>query len=107
MSDSEVFEQIGVILRDRLRVTRQAEWQHELVRDLQLDSVQQLGLIVELENHFEVCFDAADEQGIVTMRDLVERIVSRRNRIVAASNPSEPQQGAPGSAADAALEKLG
>ena len=32
-----------------------------LFRDLELDSIQQLTFVVELENHFKICFDEGDE----------------------------------------------
>lgn len=50
----------------------------DLVADLELDSLQQLTLVVELENHFRICFEPEDEQGVATVRDLMNVIDARR-----------------------------
>jgi len=44
---------------------------------LQLDSLKQLTLVVELENHFRVRFDSGDEEGLETVGDIV-RLIGRR-----------------------------
>lgn len=36
-----------------------------------LDSVQRLTLVVALEDHFEVCFDPEEENGLVSLEDVV------------------------------------
>lgn len=36
-----------------------------------LDSVQRLTLVVALEDHFEVCFDPEEEDGLATLNDVV------------------------------------
>lgn len=46
----------------------------DILGDLQLDSIQQFTLIVELENHFRIAFSSGDEQGIATIADVVELI---------------------------------
>jgi acyl carrier protein len=43
----------------------------ELVADLALDSIQQLDLVVELENHFRVALEIEGDDGIRTVGDLV------------------------------------
>jgi hypothetical protein len=48
-----------------------------VLHDLQLDSIQQLTLVVELENHFEVCFDPGDESGIETVHDVMDLVAAR------------------------------
>jgi acyl carrier protein len=45
-----------------------------LVEDLRLDSVGILTLAVEVEDHFRICLDAADEAAIRTVGDL-ERVL--------------------------------
>lgn len=42
-----------------------------------LDSVQRLSLVVALEDHFSICFEADDEEGARTLDDVV-RIVQTR-----------------------------
>ena len=36
-----------------------------------LDSVQRLSLVVAIEDHFEICFDPEDEEGVQTLDDVV------------------------------------
>ena len=48
-----------------------------LFQDLELDSIQQLTLVVELENHFRIRFDDADEAGIETVGDVVNLLAKR------------------------------
>ena len=45
-----------------------------LVEDLDLDSLKLLTLAVEVENHFQICLDEADEAAIETVADLVRTI---------------------------------
>jgi acyl carrier protein len=48
-----------------------------LVADLALDSIQQIDLLVELENHFAVALDV-DDDGIETLGDLAACIERAR-----------------------------
>lgn len=48
-----------------------------LVEDLELDSIRLLTLAVEVENHFRVALEPEDEEGIVTVADLVETVRHR------------------------------
>jgi acyl carrier protein len=43
----------------------------ELVADLALDSIEQLDLIVEIENHFEVQLELNEDEEIRTVGELV------------------------------------
>lgn len=49
----------------------------DLVEDLKLDSLDQLALVVELENHFRICIEPSDEASLSTLRDVVA-LVERR-----------------------------
>lgn len=51
-----------------------------LFRDLELDSIQQLTFVVELENHFRICFDEGDDAGIETIGDVVDAVSERLER---------------------------
>ncbi len=48
-----------------------------LVETLRLDSVRMLTLVAELENHFAVCLEEGDEQGLITVADLVALLERR------------------------------
>jgi len=80
MTEIEILEGVREVIRDELRWNvpmAQVERETSLVRDLQLDSLNQLTLVVELENRFRVRFDAGDEEGLETIGDLV-RLIERR-----------------------------
>lgn len=75
--------QIARILREQLAVEVPLDAETDLLVDLQLDSVQQLTLIVELENHFRVCFDPGDEAGLSTLgsvAELLQRLCEEESR---------------------------
>jgi acyl carrier protein len=52
-----------------------------LVTDLELDSIQQLELVVELENHFAIELEPDEGQEIVTIGDLVAWIDRSRGAV--------------------------
>ena len=64
---------------DRISATRQFEFGKQLVADLALDSIQQLELIVELENHFEIALEIEGDDGIRTVGELVACIDRARS----------------------------
>ncbi|PID37911.1 MAG: acyl carrier protein [Proteobacteria bacterium] len=70
-----IIAEIKRLLRESCRVDAEALGPAtDLLADLQLDSVQRMTLVVELENRFEICFDAGDEAGLRTVSDVAERI---------------------------------
>lgn len=71
-------QRIAQLLRDRLGVQRAVDAHSDLVCELQLDSMQRLTLVVELENTFEVCFDAEDEHELRSVDDLARAIARKR-----------------------------
>jgi len=48
---------------------------HELVADLELDSMTLVVLLVSLENRFRVALPRADSQTLRTVRDVVDGVV--------------------------------
>ena len=77
MSDREtVLREIGTVLETHLSIQGVDEHTH-LFRDLELDSVQQLTLVVEVENHFKICFDEGDESGIESVGDVADAVTRR------------------------------
>ena len=77
MTELEILEGVREVIRDELRLNMPVTPSTNLVRDLQLDSLKQLTLVVELENRFQVRLDAGDEEGLETLEDVV-RLVQRR-----------------------------
>ena len=78
MNQSSVFDELRRLLRERLRVEREIAPATDLVADLALDSIKQLELLVELENHFNVCLEAEADQEVLTIADLVAWIERAR-----------------------------
>ncbi len=48
-----------------------------LAEALELDSIRMLTLVVELENHFDICLEEGDEEGVETVGDLVAVLLLR------------------------------
>jgi acyl carrier protein len=74
MSRDQILRGVQDILRQRLAVERPVREEHQLIADLALDSMKQLTLVVELENHFAICFSPGAEQGVETVGDVVALI---------------------------------
>jgi len=74
----EVLSEIRRVVRDELGVTREVRAEDDLVRDLQLDSVGLLTLVVGLEDRFRIALAEEDAAGVRTVRDLAALVTSRR-----------------------------
>ena len=68
---NETLTELERLLRERLRYTGDLTGETRLVADLALDSIQQLDLIVELENHFAIALEIESDEGIRTVGQLV------------------------------------
>ena len=77
MSDEQILDGVRQVMRQHLQVRGPLEPGTDVLRDLNLDSVQRLTLIVELENHFRICFDPGDAEGVSTLLDVVALIRDR------------------------------
>ena len=77
MTEHQILEGVQEVIRDHLQMQSPVGNETHLFRDLQLDSLKQLTLVVELENHFRVRLDAGDEEGLETIGDVV-RVIDRR-----------------------------
>lgn len=76
LNRERVLTDVRHVLKTHLRIDDVDESTH-LFRDLELDSIQQLTFVVELENHFELCFDEGDEADIQTIGDVVDHVSAR------------------------------
>lgn len=74
MKRADILGVVRRVIRQDLECEVLVEEPSSILGDLQLDSLQRLTLAVELENHFEICFDLEDEQGLSTIGDLVDLI---------------------------------
>jgi acyl carrier protein len=77
MTRAEIFERLQRIVRDALGDATPITPDTDLLGDLQLDSVKQLELIVEIENEFEICFEPEEEQGLATFAELAALVEKR------------------------------
>lgn len=75
--EGEVVAEIRRILGEELEWKGAVEPSHDLLKDLQLDSLGLTVLAVGLENRFRVKLSEDDSVGIVTVADLA-RLVSTR-----------------------------
>ncbi len=76
MPRAEILERVLRVFADELKIEGLTEDTH-LLRDLKLDSIQQLTLVVELENRFRVAFGTGDETGIERVSDVVDLLERR------------------------------
>ena len=76
MPRAEILAGVRKVFADELKIEALTEETH-LVRDLKLDSIQQLTLVVELENRFRVAFGQGDETGIERVGDVVDLLERR------------------------------
>jgi acyl carrier protein len=77
MTESKILEGVEQVLREHLQISSPIRPETDLFQDLELDSLKQLTLVVELENQFRICFDEGDEEGLRTIGDVVELIAHR------------------------------
>jgi acyl carrier protein len=77
VTEAEILDGVREVIRDELRLEAPVAPSSNLVRDLELDSLKQLTLVVELENRFQVHLDVVDEEGLETLADVV-RLIQRR-----------------------------
>lgn len=76
MERKAIFDSVSRVFAEHLQIRDVSEATH-LFRDLKLDSIQQLTLVVELENRFRLRFESSDEEDIETVGDVVD-VVARR-----------------------------
>jgi acyl carrier protein len=74
----EVLQEIRRVVRDELGVEREVRAEDDLVRDLQLDSVGLLTLVVGLEDRFRIDLAEEDAAGVRTVQDLIALVAKRR-----------------------------
>ena len=71
MTEAEILDQLAEIARQKLDYGGELTVESRLIEDLELDSIRLLTLAMEVEDHFRICLDEDDEEGIVTVADLV------------------------------------
>ncbi len=76
MTDDVILAGINRVARERLGLAGDLGPEARLRADVAVDSLALLTLVVELESHFRIRFDDADERGVESVGDLV-RVVAR------------------------------
>ena len=76
MERGAILEGVRQVFAEQLKIHGVTEDTH-LLRDLKLDSIQQLTLVVEIENRFRVAFGDGDEAGIERVGDVVDLLERR------------------------------
>ena len=75
--EREVLAEIRRILGEELEWEGSVEPSHDLLKDLQLDSLGLTVLAVGLENRFRVKLSEEDAVGLATVEDLAKLVVTR------------------------------
>jgi acyl carrier protein len=83
-----VLEEIRRVAREELGLSRVPEPAHDLVHDLQLDSVSLLTLAVALEDRFRVKLHDEDAARVRTVADLTALVESRAGASATIAPPS-------------------
>ena len=63
--------------REKLAWEGELQSEMRLIEDLELDSLRNLTLAIEIENHFRIHLEEEDEESIVTVGDLVAVVVRK------------------------------
>ena len=77
MKSEEILDGIREVARIHLEYRGDLTLESPLTSALELDSLRLLTLVVELENHFQVCLEEGDEYGLETVAQLVDLLRRR------------------------------
>jgi len=77
---SQILAEIATIAAETLNWRGDLDEGTELVADLSLDSLRALSLLIELENRLEISLQPEDEEGLVTVGDLISAVLARQER---------------------------
>ena len=79
MTDDAILDVLRGLVRDRLRLTTPIDMSSDIRRDLQLDSLKALELVVAIEDRFDIQLTPEAEGELKTVGDLV-RFVAREHQ---------------------------
>jgi acyl carrier protein len=77
VTDQDILDAINSVAAEHLDAANIVTLDAKLVETLELDSIRLLTLVVELENHFQICLEEGDEDGVETGADLVALLRTR------------------------------
>jgi acyl carrier protein len=84
MTRAEILQGLGELFARELAIRGPIDPGAELLRDLELDSLALLTLVVEVENRFRIVLDDAEAERVVTLADLAGLIQAQLARESAA-----------------------
>lgn len=71
MTSDEILAAIAELARTKLDFQGPLRREMRLVEDLELDSIRLMTLAMEIEDHFRIAIDEAEEDSILTVADLI------------------------------------
>jgi len=74
---TDVLAAIREIAATELQIAREILPSHELIRDLELDSIALVTMLAAIENRFRVILPPDESGALRTVRDIVEQVVQR------------------------------
>ncbi|MEM6274047.1 MAG: acyl carrier protein [Myxococcota bacterium] len=74
MTRDDILEELRALIQRHLDGPVNADLETDIQRDLELDSMKKLALIVEIENRFRLSFEPEDDLQTQTVGDLVSVI---------------------------------
>jgi len=77
VSEGEIFHSISELVTKTMKREVEISMTTDFRRDLQLDSLKLLELIVAIEDRFEVCLEPGDEAALITVGDVVRFLATR------------------------------
>jgi acyl carrier protein len=77
ITETDVLEVIREIASRELQMDREVLPSHELIRDLELDSVTLVTMLASIENRFRVQLPPADTGSIQTVQHIMDQVVQR------------------------------
>ena len=77
MTSEDILTAITVLAHEKLDYEGSLSPEMRLVEDLELDSIRLLTLATEIEDHFRLRIDEADEAAIVTIADLISVVENK------------------------------
>ena len=77
MKRTQILSGIQTVAENHLEWKGGLREDQELITALRLDSIRLLTLVVEIENHFQICLEEGDEEDLVRVGDLVDLLEER------------------------------
>jgi acyl carrier protein len=75
ITKTSVLEAIRQIAIRELQMTREILPAHELIEDLELDSITLVTMLASIENQFRVQLPPSDSEAMRTVQDIVEHVI--------------------------------